>query len=306
MKSEGDKLNHQGNVLYSENDTKIISCSICGFAHVLPLPSTKSVESFYENEFYEKMKLNYIKKHTEDLDWWKTEFDDKYQIFQDNLSNIDNPRLLDIGSGPGYFIQEGKKRGWEVQGIEPGGLPYHFSADELGVEVFRGVFSAKTYKKFGKFHVVHMNNVLEHMINPHQILTMIREILYPGGILCVTVPNDFNPLQKILVNFMKKESWWVNTREHVNYFNMNSLTGLFESNDYQVFEKTATFPLEMFVMMGDDYIGDSERGRKIHQKRKNLEITFHEADAKGLKREIYRNLARLGIGREITVYGSRK
>jgi len=304
MKSEDEKLDHKGKVLYSSNNTKVISCSTCGFAHIVPLPLTSSVDAFYENEFYEKTKQGYIKKHTEDLEWWKTEFDDKYQIFKGKLSGIRNPRLLDIGSGPGYFIQEGKKRGWEVLGIEPGGLPHHFSTNELGMDVIRGVFSTDNYKQFGKFHVVHMNNVLEHMVNPHQVFSMIHKILFPDGLLCVTVPNDFNPLQEILTKFMKKEHWWVNTREHLNYFNIESLTGLFERNGFKVFEKTASFPLELFVLMGDDYIGDPDLGRKIHQKRKNLEVAFHEANAMGLKREIYQTLAQLGIGREITIYGS--
>jgi len=28
-------------------------------------------------------------------------------------------RILDVGSGPGYFLLHGKNRGWQTLGIEP-------------------------------------------------------------------------------------------------------------------------------------------------------------------------------------------
>ena len=65
----------------------------------------------------------------------------------------------------------------------------------LGVEVVEGFFNAETAPTLGSFDAVHLNNVLEHIPDPIELLILARECLEPGGILCVNVPNDFSPLQ---------------------------------------------------------------------------------------------------------------
>ncbi len=52
--------------------------------------------------------------------------------------------------------------------------------------------------------MIHMNNVLEHIPDPHQFLMLAYEILKPAGLICITVPNDYNPLQKVVVTYLKK------------------------------------------------------------------------------------------------------
>ena len=52
-------------------------------------------------------------------------------------------RLLDIGSGPGFFLKTAKERGWRVLGIEPSRQAATHARD-LGIEVVEGFFDADT------------------------------------------------------------------------------------------------------------------------------------------------------------------
>ena len=47
----------------------------------------------------------------------------------------------------------------------------------------------------GRFDVVHLNNVLEHVPDPVTSDPTGARLAGAGGIICVNVPNDFSPLQ---------------------------------------------------------------------------------------------------------------
>ena len=59
--------------------------------------------------------------------------------------------------------------------------------------------------------------------------------------------------------------------------------------------------MEAFLMMGDNYVGDATLGRACHNKRKNFDLAFEKSGLTHLRREFYRSLAKLGIGREAVV-----
>ncbi len=65
----------------------------------------------------------------------------------------------------------------------------------LGVQVVEGFFNAESAPTLGHFDVVHMNNVLEHIPDPISLVSLARDLLEPGGIVCINVPNDFSPFQ---------------------------------------------------------------------------------------------------------------
>jgi len=77
----------------------------------------------------------------------------------------------------------------------------------------------------------------------------------------------------------------------------NAVTGLGLAPDAAM----VTFPIDMFLLMGDNYIGDDDLGRACHAKRKAFELNLARAGKSALKREIYKNLARLGVGRDVFV-----
>ena len=52
--------------------------------------------------------------------------------------------------------------------------------------------------KLDKFDVIHMSEVLEHVPDPIDTLRITYTLLKPGGLLCLSVPNDYNPFQNVL------------------------------------------------------------------------------------------------------------
>ena len=292
---------HQGYVLDSVKEFDVIECETCGFKHVVPIPSLEEMESVYQHEFYTKEKPLYLERHREDLNWWNLVYSERYDTFEELLPPH-RRRILDVGSGPGFFLLHGKQRGWQTLGIEPSSQATAHSRD-LGLDIVEDFFTKETSRQLGMFDVVHMSEVLEHVLDPRETLELARGLLNPGGLLCVVVPNDYKPFQYALRTVCHYNPWWVDPPHHINYFDFDSLKRLFSSCGFEIALCEATFPIDMFLLMGDNYVGNDALGRACHAKRKTFEHNLKAAGLTALKRKLYQALASVGEGREVQLFG---
>ena len=128
-------------------------------------------------------------------------------------------------------------------------------------------------------------NVLEHLRNPALTLNLIKEkLLKKNGILVVEVPNDFNHFQQVANKEFNLEEWWVVSPNHINYFSPESLMNLMRRCDYEIFEYHTSFPLEIFLLFGENYINNREIGTKCHEKRVKFEKLMLKHGKKDVKR----------------------
>ena len=74
---------------------------------------------------------------------------------------------------------------------------------------------------------------------------------------------------------------------------------LFESSGFECVNVTTSFPLELFLLMGDNYVGNPEVGRQCHNKRKSLEFALAESSTPELKGQLSAVFCQLGLGRDI-------
>jgi len=289
---------HQGPRIARANGHDIIACAMCGFRHAVPLPEPAALEREYRESYYAEGKPTFLTHAGEDQDWAILAQADRLEAFE-RILGAGRRRLLDIGSGPGFFLKAAQDRGWDVLGIEPS-RQAAAHARRLGVEVVEGFFNAETAAGLGRFDAVHLNNVLEHIPDPIGLLILARECLAPGGILCVNVPNDFSPLQ-IAAAAGGLTQWWIAPPHHLNYFDFASLSDLCERLGFEVAERTTSFPMEAFLLMGENYVGNAPLGRACHAKRKAFDLALENAGLGETRRAIYRALADAGIGREAVV-----
>jgi SAM-dependent methyltransferase len=290
---------HSGTIVESKNGSEIIDCFRCGFKHLIPIPSMEELNQIYRSEYYTTEKPDYIDRNLEDQEWWRIVYDERLKLFESLLPE-DRREILEIGSGPGFFLQRAMNRGWKGLGIEPSTRAAEYSK-ALGVESRNEFLTDKLSREIGNFDVVYMNEVLEHIPDPIRMMATAVRLLNPEGLLCVIVPNDYNPIQKALHSTFDFPSWWVAIPHHINYFDLSSITGLVRKAGLTLVDTEATFPIDLFLLMGDNYIGNDELGRKCHGKRMRLEVNLKKAGLSGLKRTLYRSFAEVGLGREIQV-----
>ena len=294
---------HKGEVLSCCNGFDVIDCQNCGFAHIIPIPTVDELERVYKHDYYEEEKPLYLERYLEDIDWWNSTYTHRYETLE-RLMPDKMRDILDIGTGPGYFLLNGKKRGWNVRGIEPSIKAFEHSCS-LGLDVKQGFFLEETARDLGMYDVINLGLVLEHIPDPTGMLRLINKQLNNDGIVCIVVPNDFNPFQLLLRDHLNFKPWWVAPPHHINYFNFKSLGGLLENCGFSVVHQESTFPIDLFLLMGENYIERDELGRKCHTKRMNFERSMRENGAGELLERLYTDFAKQGIGREIVMYAKK-
>ena len=296
-------LKHKGKVIWRSGKKSVIDCSSCGFYHVKPIPKLEHLEKMYSHQFYQKIKPHYLKKDESEINYWNITFDDKLDIFNKKIKKK-NKKILDIGCGGGFFLQRAKKRKFSVLGIEPSSTAAAYARSK-GILIVESTFESFVKTNKEKFDVIHAKFFLEHVQNPIQICKECYKLLKPNGIICFTVPNDFNVLQKIITDKLNKKPYWIAPSEHINYFSLASLEKLLKKFKFKPFLSEASFPLELFLLFGLDYLENDKIGKKIHSMRMDFESSLFVSQNNPLKRDLYSYFAKKGIGREITIYAKK-
>lgn len=294
---------HAGEVVDCVDSINVIECQQCGFRHIDPLPTVEELKTTYRHDYYEKTKPLSLTRYMEDQEWYQLQYSDRYDIFEKELGD-GKKRILDVGCGPGLFLKCGKERGWDTLGIEPSTQAAE-KARSFGIETVEDFLTPETAKTLGQFDAVHTSLVLEHIPDPTEFLELIFSITKPGGMICLTAPNEYNPFQHALREVDGYKPWFIVPSHHLNYFTPESLGNLVEKTGYTITLKENTFPIDMFLLMGDNYVGQDELGRACHKKRIRFETTLNKAGLNPLKRELYQAFTKLNLGREICIYAKK-
>lgn len=121
--------------------------------------------------------------------------------FRSTIARIGNEaapgKLLDVGVGTGVFLHLAREAGWSPAGIDVCELGAAKAAEEFGLQVDVGDFQDFPYEA-GTFDCVTMLDVLEHSLDPGRFLARAYDLLRPGGVLFVAVPNQHCLLTAVL------------------------------------------------------------------------------------------------------------
>ncbi len=296
-----DDGTHRGSIIDRVKGYSIVACETCGFRHALPLPSAHDQRTAYEEAYYRDQKPTYVSRSREDAEWSRLGWDDRLSLFEDLLKHeaTQDLSVLDIGCGPGWFLKAAADRGWKAQGIEPSKQAAEH-ARKLGLNIVNAMFDETTAPSVERADVVHLNNMLEHVADPIGLLRLAIGRTWPGSLICVGVPNDYNALQEA-ARATGTKAWWLVPPHHLNYFDFASLETLLKRVGLEVVETLTSFPMELFLLMGDNYVGDDSVGRECHARRKHFDLTLEKAGLGDVRRKLYGALAKAGIGREAII-----
>lgn len=291
---------HLGHSIYSgslgEDDYHIIRCQTCMYNHIVPLISEDVIIEYYQKSFYSVSKPDYVKQYNEDYKWWLTTH--KY-ILNPHITH--GSTFLDVGFGPGIAMQAAAQLGALSYGTELDGNRV-IEERRRGFSVYAGTIDA--YPGCPEcLDVVYAWEVLEHLRDPEALLQSAYNLLKPGGVIIIEVPNDFSPLQRRAMEACGITTpWWVSPPEHLNYFNKLDLKCMVRRNGFRILEMRGTYPMENFLLNGRNYVERPEIGRDCHKERMEYELYNYKRGERFLYamiRSYYENLELHDIGREI-------
>jgi 2-polyprenyl-3-methyl-5-hydroxy-6-metoxy-1,4-benzoquinol methylase len=269
-----------------------------GYWQVWPRPDPSTLRELYREHFYQEDKASYLAQLERDREDLHALWSLRRRSLEERLA-AGHRRLLDVGCGGGFLLDHFRAHGWQVSGIEPSPVAVEFARERFGIDVFCGELLdyAAMDEADGGFDAIHCAQVLEHVLDPEACVARITDLLAPGGVAFIEVPNDFSPFQQLAREQLDLSAWWVAPDHHLNYFDFESLSAMLRRHGLQELDRLASFPMELFLLMGDDYVGDPPRGPECHARRLRFESAFTEGDRLDILARFYRSLARAGLGR---------
>ncbi len=164
----------------------IFRCLNCSFVFTQGVPATDQIGQYYQSPDYishsdtRKGMMNKIYHLGRAVMLRK-----KYRMIRKAAKG---KMLLDIGCGTGYFPAYMKQKGYIVAGIEADPKARAFAQKEFGIPVHSPVEFINSGIE-GRFDVITLWHVLEHLDNFDLYVDKMLEHLSPGGLLVIALPN---------------------------------------------------------------------------------------------------------------------
>lgn len=281
-----------------------------GFFQVKPTPSQEEITRFYAEEFYStKYKAfnnSALEVQEADRDFHDAHREDIARKIESLLGrSLAGVSILDIGCGWGQTMRYLASRGAVCSGFDPAPEAVAY-VQSCGLECVQAGMERMDVFAGRHFDVVMLMNVLEHLSDPVTVIQDIQQtVLNDGGLLIVEVPNEFNAFQVAGQELHGLPQWWVAPPAHLNYFSASTLTQLLNASGFTVSHLASSFPLEMFLLMGDKYVGNWELGRQCHERRMSFEMTLRRLGRADVLETFYQALASVDLGRQVIAYASK-
>jgi 2-polyprenyl-3-methyl-5-hydroxy-6-metoxy-1,4-benzoquinol methylase len=130
-------------------------------------------------------------------------------------------RLLDVGCAAGFLLEEARRQGWEVRGVELSRDLGEYARAHFGLDVFVGELTEAGLRP-ASFDVVTVIGTIEHVLDPRGLLRECCRVLVPGGLLVVLTEN----LENAIVRYLPRAWNGFMPPEHLYHFTPETLSRL--------------------------------------------------------------------------------
>jgi SAM-dependent methyltransferase len=205
---------------FTQNGARVFRCAACGFQFVHPTPTPAELARYYDQSYavpLERYARNSARNagHIADLERWQP----------------GRGRLLEVGASYGHSLAAARTRGWLPAGVELSPTASRYARQQFGLPVFTAdlldaPFAARSFDAAIMWHV------LEHTHDPSAQIARLFDLLRPGGVLGLRVPN--------IAGFGARvagRSWnWMCPPAHLWYFSPQTLPRLLAHHGFDILE----------------------------------------------------------------------
>lgn len=196
----------------------VVKCRNCELMFLSPRLTEPSIFRLYQDMSYYQSSIS-GQGYDEYMDvrenWIKT-FDRRLRIIQEFKPE---GRILDVGCGPGFFMEVAERKGYDVWGLDPSNYIVTVAQEKFGTRVHEGTLETAVFDN-QSFDIIVSFDTFEHIYDPLSFLNAARELLAPKGILVITTPNAKSLLARV------SGRKWVSFKipEHVFYWSHSTIS----------------------------------------------------------------------------------
>jgi 2-polyprenyl-3-methyl-5-hydroxy-6-metoxy-1,4-benzoquinol methylase len=132
-------------------------------------------------------------------------------------------RLLDVGSGYGFFRAAAAERGWVHDGEDVSAHAAKMGREIFGFPTFVGTLEQFAAQTTANYDVIAIFDTIEHVEAPEAFMRVVAGLLAPGGLCILRTPN----LRAVELEVFGRYQHSLKL-EHLHYFSPHSLCCLCE------------------------------------------------------------------------------
>ena len=172
----------------SGEEFQIKKCNSCGFKFTVNIEDESNIGVYYQSEKYishsntSKGLVNNAYHRVRKLMLGK-----KRRLVEKSTA-LKTGKILDVGTGTGFFLNEMKAKGWQITGTEKSDEARSFAKNEFGLELLptEALFTLPE----NTYDVITLWHVLEHIHELNKNMDAFYRLLNPNGKLIIAVPNN--------------------------------------------------------------------------------------------------------------------
>ena len=226
----------------------VLWCGDCGFGWRYPFPSQDELKHDYRKQSVYELEV----KNESNIGFTK-------RVKRICELSPNKGKLLDIGAGPGHFLNTAQKKGWQVYGIEPRKEAAKFCHEYFGIKTKIGFLEDFAGDPI-KYDVITCWDVLEHVSDHIQFFDRCIKLLAPGGIFAFSIPNASGLPAQIF-----KGRWRYVMPVHLNYFTMEYIDKFLSFRNLQLVHADHTIKIHSLIQGLISYVPLKINLRKLFE-----------------------------------------
>lgn len=216
---------------------RLVKCINCGLIFSNPILARNKIDNLYKKSSF---------SYTDESKYLKKTY---RHYLEKALGNLDKSKLklLDIGCGNGFFLEEVENFGIKsVYGVEPSKAAVKDAPKDLKDNIKNDILKPNLFKN-SSFDIICSFHTLDHITNPNSFLKICFRLLKKDGIILFVVHNTDGLSVKL---FGEKSA--IFDIEHIYLFNPKSLSAIFLKNKFRVidiFDIKNKYPFSYWIRM---------------------------------------------------------
>lgn len=222
------------------DSNRIVSCSECGHMYLNPPLGNDIVNGIYKK--YHNPKDNDV--YIELIRQYFSDPRGPYQYalsFLEKQGKLHGKKVLEFGCGPGRFLYECHKKGASITGVDISPNAAQLAKRYFGLNIIEKTLEQAMIEKDilpGAFDYIFVFEIIEHLSQPMAVLKTLHQLLIPGGLLIVSVPN-FYLFRLMDMSTPGLNSWF----EHLHFFDIATLTNCLIKCNFKILHITTVAPM---------------------------------------------------------------
>jgi 2-polyprenyl-3-methyl-5-hydroxy-6-metoxy-1,4-benzoquinol methylase len=201
----------------------VVTCDVCGFGFADNIPAQENFDRYYK----EMSKYEYENQGGQISSSTQETYDSIVQQIKPFFAD-DKVRIVDVGCATGGLLATFQKNGYgNILGIDPSPSCSRTAQKLYGIRV-KNLPVSEIPDFESPFDLVVLNSVLEHIRDLDDSLKTMKNLLKPGGLIWIEVPDVTRFADLTSVAFQQF------SMEHINFFSSISLTNLMQKNGFEV------------------------------------------------------------------------